>query len=56
MVPDEPMAYFGGILATDLVEVVDLGADPLAIERGGWWANEAQFEGRIRAYRFGAVA
>lgn len=51
----QPLAYFGGLLATDLLEVADLVQDPDALERGGWWAVEASFEGPIMAYRFGHV-
>jgi para-aminobenzoate synthetase component 1 len=55
LAPSRPMAYFDGMLATDLVEVVDLTADPDAIERGGWWALVATFEGALTAYRFADV-
>ena len=49
------MAHFGGFLATDLLEVVDLVSEPDVLDRGGWWAVEAGFEGRMTAYRFGNV-
>ncbi len=51
----EPLAHFGGLLATDLLEVVDLAIAPDALDRGGWWAVQATFEGRMTAYRFGNV-
>jgi hypothetical protein len=38
---NEPMAYFGGMLATGLEEVVDLSVDPEAVEESGWWAIAA---------------
>jgi para-aminobenzoate synthetase component 1 len=50
-----PWAHFGGRWATDLVDVVDLSADPAALDRGGWWAVLATFEGRLTAYRFAQV-
>ena len=50
-----PLAHFAGHLATELEEVVDLRQDPDAIERGGWWAIRATFEGRMDAFRFGRV-
>ncbi|MEO7125297.1 MAG: chorismate-binding protein [Nakamurella sp.] len=49
-----PFAYFGGYLATDLVEVADLAANPGALEHG-WWAVCATFEGAITGYRFAHV-
>jgi hypothetical protein len=45
-----PFAYFGGMLATDLVEVADLSARPEALYRG-WWAVWATFEGAVTGYR-----
>ncbi|WP_111765006.1 chorismate-binding protein [Nakamurella deserti] len=48
-------AHFGGRWATDLVEVVDLVGDPAALDRGGWWAVLATFEGRLTGYRFATV-
>lgn len=50
-----PWAHFGGALATGLIDVVDLAADPAALDRGGWWAVLATFEGGITGYRFGDV-
>ncbi len=51
----EPMAAFAGILATDLVDVVDLVADPGVVERGGWWGVVGTFEGALTGYRFADV-
>lgn len=50
--PPEPLAWFAGRVATGLVEVTD---DPLALERGGWWAVLATFEGELTFARFGDV-
>lgn len=49
-----PLAAFGRILATDLVETADLLADPGALRRG-WWAVAATFEGAVTGYRFARV-
>jgi len=51
-----PMAHFDGMLATDLVDVADLAADPGVLDRGGWWAVLATFEGELTGYRFASVA
>ena len=51
-----PMAHVGGLLATDLMEIADLTADPGVLDRGGWWAVLATFEGELTGYRFGSVA
>ncbi|GAB2679193.1 chorismate-binding protein [Thalassiella azotivora] len=48
-------AWFDGLLARDLAEAVDLADDPDALDRGGWWAVVADFEGRVRAWRFADV-
>ncbi len=53
--PGQPMAAFAGLLATDLVDVVDLVVDPEAVERGGWWAVLGTFEGALTGYRFANV-
>src|SRR6478672_7898959 len=50
-----PMAHVDGLLATDLVEVADLTADPGVLDRGGWWAVLATFEGAMTGYRFASV-
>jgi len=54
--PAQPSAYVDGLLATDLVQVADLAADPGVLDRGGWWAVLASFEGAITGYRFGSVS
>ena len=54
--PAQPSAYVDGLLATDLVQVADLAADPGVLDRGGWWAVLATFEGAITGYRFGSVS
>ena len=50
--PPAPVAWFGGRLATRLVEVTD---DPAALDGGGWWAVLLTFEGRVVCARFGDV-
>ena len=40
----EALAWFGGRLATGLVDVTD---DPAALDRAGWWAVVVSFEGRV---------
>jgi para-aminobenzoate synthetase component 1 len=47
--PEEPVAWFGGRLATGLEEVTD---DPAALDGEGWWAVVATFEGALTAARF----
>ena len=49
------MAAFGGLVATDLREVVDLAANPEAVDGDGWWAVVATFEGVMTGYRFDDV-
>jgi para-aminobenzoate synthetase component 1 len=49
------MAHFDGLLATDLVQVADLAADPGVLDHGGWWAVLATFEGELTGYRFATV-
>ncbi len=48
----EAAAWFGGRLATGLVDVTD---DPGVVEAGGWWAVVQAFEGDFRAARFESV-
>lgn len=48
----EPLAWFGGRLATGLVEVRN---DVAALDEGGWWAVVVDFEGAVTAARFGRV-
>ena len=43
MTIDPPYAHLGGWLATDLVAVADLVADPSALDRG-WWVVVGTFE------------
>lgn len=47
-------AWFAGVEATDLVEVVDVRARPERLT-AGWWAVVGDFEGRVRAWRFATV-
>ena len=53
--PAPPMAHIDGLLATDLVDVVDLTAHPRVVDDGGWWAVVATFEGVMTGYRFASV-
>ena len=46
------IAWFAGVEATDLVEVVDVRAEPERLAAPGWWAVVGDFEGRVRAWRF----
>src|SRR6478736_848809 len=50
-----PMVHVDGLLATDLIDVADLAADPGVLDRGGWWAVLATFEGVMTGYRFASV-
>lgn len=50
--PDQPIARFGGRLATGLCEVTH---DPAALESEGWWAVAYDFEGRLTCARFAEV-
>ena len=50
---DDPLAWFGGRLATGLVEVRH---DVLGLDDGGWWALVVDFEGAVTAARFEHVA
>ena len=45
-------AWFDGLLAEGVLEV---SADPTDLDRGGWWAVVATFEGRLTAWRFERV-
>ncbi|GAA1990509.1 chorismate-binding protein [Kitasatospora viridis] len=49
---DQPMARFGGRLATGLLEV---SHDPGVLETEGWWAVAHDFEGRLTCARFAEV-
>jgi para-aminobenzoate synthetase component I len=48
----EPLAWFGGTLATGLLEVTD---DAAALDGTGWWAVVRTFEGALTAARFADV-
>jgi para-aminobenzoate synthetase component 1 len=48
----EALAWFGGRLATGLVDVTD---DPAALDSTGWWAVVVTFEGRVVCARFDDV-
>jgi para-aminobenzoate synthetase component 1 len=48
----EPIAVLGGKVATDLVEV---SHDPSALDRPGWWAVVATYEGDFTCARFATV-
>jgi para-aminobenzoate synthetase component 1 len=54
MTIDPPFAHLGGRLATGLVEVADLRADPTVLDRG-WWVVAGTFEGELTGYRFDRV-
>ena len=45
-----PSAWFGGVLADDLLDASD---DLAVLDRGGWWAVVLTFEGEVRLWRFG---
>ena len=48
----EPLAWFGGRLATGLMDVT---SDPAALDGAGWWAVVADFEGVLTCARFADV-
>jgi para-aminobenzoate synthetase component I len=50
--PTDAIAVLGGKVATDLVEVSD---DPSALDRPGWWAVLATYEGTFTCARFATV-
>jgi para-aminobenzoate synthetase component 1 len=54
MTIDPPFAHLGGLLATGLLEVADLRADPSVLDRG-WWVVVGRFEGGLTGYRFDRV-
>ena len=49
---EEPLAWFGGRLATGLEEV---SHDPAVLDSSGWWAVVTSFEGEFTAARFAQV-
>lgn|GEM_PF-176033 len=54
--PRQPAtARFAGVRATEVVECVDLRAEPERVAAGGWWAVVGEFEGRVRAWRFAHI-
>ncbi|WP_246124944.1 chorismate-binding protein [Cellulomonas xylanilytica] len=50
------VAWFAGVEATGVVEVVDVRAQPERLRQPGWWAVVGDFEGTVRAWRFAQVA
>ena len=52
VVSTQPLAWFGGRLAADLVEVRH---DLSCLDDGGWWALVVDFAGAVTAARFGTV-
>jgi len=46
------VAWFAGVEASDVVEVVDVRAQPERLTEPGWWAVVGDFEGAVRAWRF----
>ncbi len=50
------VAWFAGVEATGVVEVVDVRAQPERLAEPGWWAVVGDFEGTVRAWRFAHVA
>lgn len=49
MLQPVPLARFGGLVATGLLDVTD---DPAALDSAGFWAVAADFEGRLTCARF----
>lgn len=58
-VPEQPwstgVAWFGDVVASQVVEVVDVRAEPERLSEPGWWAVVGEFEGAVRAWRFGVA-
>ena len=52
MPEQEPFAYFGGLLATRLVEV---STDPAVLDGTGWWAVQLTYENEFVAARFADI-
>lgn len=46
------VAWFAGVEASGVVEVVDVRAQPERLTEPGWWAVVGDFEGSVRAWRF----
>ena len=55
MIDPDATAWFDGVRARGALEVADLAARPDALSQPGWWAVVGEFEGRVRAWRFGEV-
>lgn len=49
MLDHPPLARFGGLVATGLLDVT---SDPAALDSAGFWAVAADFEGRLTCARF----
>ena len=49
------VAWFAGVEATGVVEVVDVRSEPERLAEPGWWAVVGDFEGAVRAWRFAHV-
>ncbi|WP_456825751.1 chorismate-binding protein [Cellulomonas sp. P5_E12] len=50
------VAWFAGVEASGVVEVVDVRAQPERLARPGWWAVVGDFEGGVRAWRFAEIS
>ncbi|MBO3102592.1 chorismate-binding protein [Cellulomonas sp. zg-ZUI168] len=50
------VAWFAGVEASGVLEVVDVRLQPERLVTPGWWAVVGDFEGRVRAWRFADVA
>lgn len=52
MVAPPASARFAGVHLRDVVESVDVLAEPQRLSEPGWWVLVGEFEGRVRAWRF----
>lgn len=48
-------AWFAGVRAVDVVECIDVVAQPEQLMRPGFWAVVGEFDGGVRAWRFAHV-
>ncbi|HEX5334029.1 MAG TPA: chorismate-binding protein [Cellulomonas sp.] len=48
-------AWFAGVRAADVVECIDVAAQPQRLTEPGFWAVVGEFDGRVRAWRFAQV-
>jgi para-aminobenzoate synthetase component 1 len=48
-------AWFAGVRAADVVECIDVVAQPNRLAQPGFWAVVGEFDGRVRAWRFAQV-